>query len=322
MQGISILSTGYFSSVNELSKLNNLIKKSNETDDAKAQQQQKVLAEEQSIKAKLGSAAEVQTTYHYALGTDGRQYITGASVTMKGSEDAINRVSGGITSEDVQSAIKAEREERAEIALRETDERRNNLKAQNAKADDELTEEEQQQIRELEQTQNEVVAHEHAHQAAAGEFGGGISYTYTQGPDGKSYITGGEVPIHLREGATPEETLQNMQKVQAAANAPNDPSGQDLKVAAKAAAQAMKARQEISNENISANSNSETSSTNYSNSGTNDLRALIASGTPVIDANGNIENNYPDPEKNGASSTLASIRAYQIQSLAFINPAA
>ena len=62
MQGISILSTGYFSSVNELSKLNNLIKKSNETDDAKAQQQQKVLAEEQSIKAKLGSAAEVQTT--------------------------------------------------------------------------------------------------------------------------------------------------------------------------------------------------------------------------------------------------------------------
>ena len=241
---------------------------------------------------------------------------------MKGSEDAINRVSGGITSEDVQSAIKAEREERAEIALRETDERRNNLKAQNAKADDELTEEEQQQIRELEQTQNEVVAHEHAHQAAAGEFGGGISYTYTQGPDGKSYITGGEVPIHLREGATPEETLQNMQKVQAAANAPNDPSGQDLKVAAKAAAQAMKARQEISNENISANSNSETSSTNYSNSGTNDLRALIASGTPVIDANGNIENNYPDPEKNGASSTLASIRAYQIQSLAFINPAA
>ena len=322
MQGISILSTGYFSSAGELSKLNRI--NNQQTDDAKAQQEQKVLAEEQSIKAKLGSAAEVQTTYHYALGTDGRRYITGASVTMKGSEDAINRISGGVTSQDVQSAIREEREERAENSLRETDERRNNLNAVKEhsaaqKSEDDLSEEEEAEIRELEQIQNEVVAHEHAHQAAAGEFGGGISYAYTQGPDGKSYITGGEVPIHLREGATPEETLQNMQKVQAAANAPNDPSSQDLKVAAKAAAQAMKARQEISNENANPSDNVNANSS-YSN--TNDLRALIASGAPVIDSDGNIESNYPSPDKNGAASTLASIRAYQIQSLAFINPAA
>ncbi len=144
---ISVLSTGYFRSVSELSSLNKL-NNLNQADTAKEQQEQKVLAEEQSIKAKLGSAAEVQTTYHYALGTDGRRYITGASVTMKGSEDAINRVSGGLTSQDLQSAIKEEREERSENALRETDERRNKIKsadeeAQSERADDELSEEEE-----------------------------------------------------------------------------------------------------------------------------------------------------------------------------------
>ena len=317
---ISVLSTGYFRSVSELSSLNKL-NNLNQADTAKEQQEQKVLAEEQSIKAKLGSAAEVQTTYHYALGTDGRRYITGASVTMKGSEDAINRVSGGLTSQDLQSAIKEEREERSENALRETDERRNKIKsadeeAQSERADDELSEEEEAQVRELEQTQREVIAHENAHKAAAGEFGGSISYTYTEGPDGKSYITGGEVPINFKEGSTPEETLQNMQQVQAAANAPADPSGQDMKVAAKAAAKAMQARQEISSENT------DKLNGNEDEDGQNNLSALVAKGMPVIDPDGNIDNNYPDPNKNGAASTLASIRAFQIQSLSFVNPAA
>ncbi len=154
------------------------------------------------------------------------------------------------------------------------------------------------------------------HKAAAGEFGGSISYTYTEGPDGKSYITGGEVPINFKEGSTPEETLQNMQQVQAAANAPADPSGQDMKVAAKAAAKAMQARQEISSENT------DKLNGNEDEDGQNNLSALVAKGMPVIDPDGNIDNNYPDPNKNGAASTLASIRAFQIQSLSFVNPAA
>jgi hypothetical protein len=100
-------------------------------------------------------------------------------------------------------------------------------------------------IRELEETEREVIAHEAAHQAAAGRFGGGVSYTYTRGPDGRAYITGGEVPIHVPASGDPEETLRNMEQVQRAALAPHSPSGQDIAVAASAAASAARAWQEL-----------------------------------------------------------------------------
>ena len=215
LQVTSMLSAGYLEPVNNSKNLSQI----NESDESKRQQEQKILSEEQAIKAKLGSAAEVQTTYHYALGTDGRRYITGASVTMKGTEAELNRVGGGITVQDLQSKIKElEQEREDERNLIEQAQKAHNNKIRD---NDELSEEEEAQVRELESAQREVIAHEHAHQAAAGEFGGGISYTYTQGPDGKNYITGGEAPIHLRAGSTPEETLENMQKVRSAATAPS-----------------------------------------------------------------------------------------------------
>ena len=100
-------------------------------------------------------------------------------------------------------------------------------------------------IRELENIERGVIAHEAAHQAAAGRFGGPVSYTRTMGPDGKSYITGGQVPIRFVTGSTPEETLRNMEQIQKAALAPADPSGQDIRVAARAASAAAEARHEI-----------------------------------------------------------------------------
>ncbi|MBR0258013.1 MAG: hypothetical protein IJQ58_09775, partial [Synergistaceae bacterium] len=122
---------------------------------------------------------------------------------------------------------------------------------------------------------------------------------YTQGPDGQSYITGGEVPIRFKEGATPEETLRNMQKVQAAANAPADPSGQDRQVAAKAAAVASKARGEITRE--SSEERTEHTET-------------VASGTPIIEAIKR-EDEQIDAEKNGVMSVLASVKELQLQNL-------
>lgn len=102
------------------------------------------------------------------------------------------------------------------------------------------------QIAQLKRIEAEVIAHEMAHMAVGGRFAGSVSYSKTQGPDGRSYITGGEVPISVPASDDPEETIRNMQQVMAAALAPAKPSSQDLSVAASAASQLAGARAEAS----------------------------------------------------------------------------
>ncbi|WP_029520900.1 putative metalloprotease CJM1_0395 family protein [Persephonella sp. IF05-L8] len=103
----------------------------------------------------------------------------------------------------------------------------------------------QQIIQQLRMTEQKVKAHEMAHKAAGGELTGAVHYKYKEGPDGKLYIVGGEVPIKVKEGKTPEETIQIAQKIKRAALAPADPSPQDRAVAARAAMIEMKARMEL-----------------------------------------------------------------------------
>lgn len=304
MQVTSMLSAGYLEPVQNISRVQN-VEKVKEIDQSKQTKEQEILAEEQALKAKLGSSAQVHTVYHYTMGTDGRRYITGASVTMKGSEQDLNRVSGGVTTEDLQTKQK-ESLEAQKKEDRKNEDTQNIIKSEAEKREseskkDKAEDQKDSQVRELENIQREVIAHEAAHKAAAGEFGGAISYTYTEGPDGKRYITGGEVPIKLRQGATPEETLRNMQQVQMAANAPADPSGQDRQVAAKAAAIAAKAQSEIIREDESASESSE-------------LTATVAKGTPIIEPVSREDEDH-DPNKNGVLSVLAAVKELQIQSL-------
>lgn len=101
----------------------------------------------------------------------------------------------------------------------------------------------QQVISQLKSTEEKVKAHETAHKSS-GAATGPISYTYTRGPDGKNYITGGEVPINLSSGSTPEETIGRMQQVIQAALAPADPSPQDRAVASQATNIKLQAQQE------------------------------------------------------------------------------
>lgn len=111
----------------------------------------------------------------------------------------------------------------------------------------ELTPEEKKQVEALKKRDREVRLHEQAHLAAAGAHArGGPSFSYQQGPDGKQYAVGGEVPIDLSpiEG-NPHATIQKAETLQRAALAPADPSGTDRRVAAQAATLAIKARQEI-----------------------------------------------------------------------------
>ncbi len=105
-----------------------------------------------------------------------------------------------------------------------------------AAGDGELTAEEEAQVRELQQRDAEVRAHEQAHLSAAGGHArGGASYDYQTGPDGRRYAVGGEVQIDTSAVPDdPQATIQKMQQLISAALAPASPSAQDRAVAAQA----------------------------------------------------------------------------------------
>ena len=115
----------------------------------------------------------------------------------------------------------------------------------NAPETGELTQAEEEIVRELRQMDRRVREHEQAHMAAGGGLTGSASYSYTSGPDHVQYATGGEVSIDLSEGENPQETIRRAQIIQRAALAPGDPSPQDRSVAAKGARMEMAALAEL-----------------------------------------------------------------------------
>jgi hypothetical protein len=100
-------------------------------------------------------------------------------------------------------------------------------------------------VEKLKRIEARVIAHEMAHKVVGGQYAGAVRYEYTRGPDGRLYITGGEVSIDVSDEPTPEETIQKMEIVRRAALAPADPSPQDLAVAQTATIKEMKARLEL-----------------------------------------------------------------------------
>ena len=109
-----------------------------------------------------------------------------------------------------------------------------------------LTPAEEQQVRELQQRDREVKAHEQAHLAVAGRHArGGASYTFAEGPDGRRYAVGGEVPIDVGAEPTPEASVEKMRTVRRAALAPAEPSPADRSIAAAAAAGEARALAEL-----------------------------------------------------------------------------
>lgn len=108
--------------------------------------------------------------------------------------------------------------------------------------------EEAAELQKLALRDREVRAHEAAHKGAAGQYGGATEYTYTRGPNGRQYATGGEVAIDVSVPGDPKEALRKAETIQRAALAPAKPSGQDRAVAARAAQMAAEARAELQQE--------------------------------------------------------------------------
>lgn len=123
--------------------------------------------------------------------------------------------------------------------------------AQNASSSGEerLTEEEQAQVAKLKARDREVRTHEQAHAAAGGAAAGAPSYSYQQGPDGRQYAVGGEVPIKASASSSdPQAAIRQLEQVVRAALAPAQPSGQDRAVAAGAQAQIAQLRAQAAQE--------------------------------------------------------------------------
>lgn len=157
--------------------------------------------------------------------------------------EALENLLSGKTEKDLHAADQAKRESGAPPSEQEksfVEQQQQKLEQPEVKAE----------INELKLTEKEVIAHEQAHKAVGGSVTGPVTYTHTEGPDGKRYIAGGEVSINTKEGSTPEETLRILEKVKAAALAPAEPSAQDLRVAASATAQIQQTRAEITNQNV------------------------------------------------------------------------
>ncbi|MGM0416936.1 MAG: putative metalloprotease CJM1_0395 family protein [Thermodesulfobacteriota bacterium] len=106
--------------------------------------------------------------------------------------------------------------------------------------------EEQQEVQELKQRDQVVRTHEAAHAAVGGQYAGAPTLEYETGPDGKRYAVSGEVNIDLSEvKGDPQETIDKMEQVQAAALAPAQPSAQDRRVASRASQIAAQARMDL-----------------------------------------------------------------------------
>lgn len=108
-----------------------------------------------------------------------------------------------------------------------------------------LSEEEQQTVKKLQQQDREVRAHEAAHKSAGGALAGSPTFKTVRGPDGRSYAVSGEVKIDTSPVPNnPEATIRKLEQVKRAALAPSNPSSQDRQVAAEASAKIQQARQE------------------------------------------------------------------------------
>ncbi len=131
-------------------------------------------------------------------------------------------------------------------------ERQANVQKAEAKSDEKkhafqntLTEDEKKKVQELKKRDTEVRAHERAHAAAGGHMAGSPNYQFATGPDGQRYAVGGDVAIQMPSAKDPAVRAQEARQVRAAATAPSQPSGQDLKVAAQASKVEMEAMAEM-----------------------------------------------------------------------------
>jgi len=155
----------------------------------------------------------------------------------------------------VAPSARAEQKEGSEVARPDEPSEHEGKTSTNtaSKPEQQLSDSDKQETRELQSRDQEVRAHEAAHKAAAGRYAtGAASFDYQRGPDGRQYAVGGEVSIDTSRPEDPSEAQSKAQTIQAAALAPAEPSAQDRQVAQAASKMAADARAELAKQTTEA----------------------------------------------------------------------
>ncbi|MBC9249013.1 hypothetical protein A9179_01865 [Pseudomonas alcaligenes] len=171
-----------------------------------------------------------------------------ALANRRGAMPDAASVAGAAVTPGQSAQLRDEREQPADSATPTSSTASEDAEADEPSAASQAQQQRQEQldIAELAGRDREVRAHEQAHSAVGGAYAGSPTYSLKRGPDGRSYAVGGEVSVDVSPIPNdPEATLRKMEVVQRAALAPADPSAQDRRIAAQAAAQAGVARGEI-----------------------------------------------------------------------------
>lgn len=129
----------------------------------------------------------------------------------------------------------------------ESIEREQSSRRQQNTVDEQQTQAQADEVRDLSARDREVRQHERAHSAVGQELTGAPVYEYETGPDGRRYAVAGEVSLSFSEvEGDPEATLELARLARQAALAPDQPSQQDRRVAALATQLEIEALQELS----------------------------------------------------------------------------
>ena len=154
------------------------------------------------------------------------------SVKVSLSQGDKPQKAASLSAEDKQSSIEKDFERKAR-----------NLRRREEMAEKAQQRVDQETVRNLKKREHEVIKHENAHAIAGGGMASRPTYEYTQGPDGKRYVTGGHVNMRSNTLETdPEKRIQQAQTLYRAALAPANPSPQDRLVAVNAKQLEMEAR--------------------------------------------------------------------------------
>jgi len=249
-----------------------------------------------------------QDTYQRPIANPNAQ--NPAAAAKRNDAKAEQRINGEADADDASAdEVRAKgTDNNAVEAAEEKDSTEQDANAEDKPSAEEKREEQEQQeeIRQMEQRDREVRVHEQQHAAVGGQYAGSPSYSYERGPNGKSYVTDGEVSIDVSPVPNdPEATVQKMDQVRRAALAPAEPSSADRAVAAEATQRASQARAEMATEGVEQADAAAPANTSANTSTNNDAANDDSSVGQAVGQS------FGEGSKQGQSSSIAGAQVAQ-----------
>lgn len=186
-----------------------------------------------------GSSSSYSPTYFQSLTKNNKKDSSAA-----GKNDNTDNIATGVSNEASVSGVQKKEDKSGTKIGKNPSEKTGD----NSNGNNELSDADKTTVQRMKAIENVVIAHEQAHKSAGGSLAGPASYSYSTGPDGKRYISGGEVSISTPATDDKERKVKLLDRVKQAALAPAQPSPQDIRVAAGATSEQLQLNAAIQRE--------------------------------------------------------------------------